>query len=216
MWQLGCQIKPGKANSRASLLAAISRHHVSSTHTHMHSFLSLTQTAIQISYGLHKLCSRSESFFLPHMDTEAHTVLWKWSHPWTMQSSWPSSPGSRKSGCVSGGLTVDPSNTRPVLTVSQAFIFLWPRNICQTTTEQSQSRYPQSHAFFPGISHHDISMCSLLQEDSFCGSDKIPWLLLYSILVLSDRSSAFNTVNHIILTDMLQPFLSWSVLIVYK
>lgn len=43
------------------------------------------------------------------MDTEAHPVLWKLSHPWTMQSSWTSNPGSHKLGCFGGGLTFDPS-----------------------------------------------------------------------------------------------------------
>lgn len=34
MWQLGCQIKLGKAGSRANLFAAISRHHLTGSHTH--------------------------------------------------------------------------------------------------------------------------------------------------------------------------------------
>lgn len=41
MWQLGCQIKLGKANSRTSLLAAISRHHIAVC-IHVSVFLSLT------------------------------------------------------------------------------------------------------------------------------------------------------------------------------
>lgn len=131
------------------------------------------------------------------MDTEAHTVLWKWSHPRTMQSSWPSSPGSHKSGCFSGGLTLDPSNTRPVLTVSQAFISLWPLNITQTTTGQSQSPHPQSHAFFP---QHFTPWHQCVHTNSRTGFslwfDKVTLFSHYSGLVLLDFSSALWTWLH--------------------
>lgn len=111
MWQLGCQIKLGKASGRANLLTAISRH----TNTHKKCLFLFLAAPI---WSRHGLCSRFRSLPLPQMDTEANTVLWKWSHHRTMQGSWPRGPGSRKSVCYSRGLTCDPSNTRPVLTVS--------------------------------------------------------------------------------------------------
>lgn len=86
------------------------------------------------------------------MDTEAHTVLWKWSHPRTMQSFWPSSPGSHKSGRFSRGLTLDPSNTRPVLTVSQAFISHWPLNTPGQQRGKVRTLIP-NHTPFPPPEH---------------------------------------------------------------
>lgn len=150
MWQLGCQIKLGKAGSRANLFAAISRHHLTGSYTHRHT---QTQKCLFLFpadpiWDIHGLCSCLQSLPLPQMDTEANTVLWKWSHRGTMQGAWPRGPGSRKSVCYSGGLTSDLSNTRPVLTVSQVFIILWPLNISQTTTAHIKSCYHQPWTFF--------------------------------------------------------------------
>lgn len=116
------------------------------THTKMLFFFLCPADPI---WNIHRLCSCWQSLALPQMDTEANTVLWKWSHRVTMQGSWPRAPGSRKSVCYSGGLTHDLSNTRPVLSVSQVFIIPWPPNISQTTTAQIWGCYHQPCTFFP-------------------------------------------------------------------
>ena len=104
-------------------------------------------------WNIYRTCSRLQSPSLPEMDTEANTVLWKWSHHGTMQGSWPRGPGSHKSVCYSGGLTHDLSNTRPVLTVIQVFIIIWPLNISQTKTAQIKScdHQPWTFLFFSFI-----------------------------------------------------------------
>lgn len=167
MWQLGCQIKLGKAGSRASLFAAISRHHLTGSYTHRHTQKCLFLFPADPTWDVHGLCSCLQSLPLPQMDTEANTVLWKWSHRETMQGSWPRGPGSRKSVCYSGGLTHDLSNTRPILTVSQVFIILWPLNISQTTTAQIKSCYHQLCTFFPLAFYRMISFLWCLNPPHF-------------------------------------------------
>lgn len=175
MWQLGCQIKLGKAGSGANLPAAISRLHLTGSNTHRHTQKCFFLLPADPIWNIRKLCSCLQNLLLPQMDTEANTVLWKWSHRRTMQGSWPRGPGSRKSVCYSGALTHDPSNTRPVLTVSQVFIIPWPLNISQTTTAQIKSCYPHLCTFFLSAIHRMTSVLGLkcLNPPSF--ADR--WLL---------------------------------------
>lgn len=50
MWQLGCQIKLGKAGSRANF-AAISRRHLTGSYTHRHTHKNASLSFLQIPYG---------------------------------------------------------------------------------------------------------------------------------------------------------------------
>lgn len=51
MWQLGCQIKLGKAGSRANLFTAISRHHLTGSYTRRHTHKNASFSFLQIPYG---------------------------------------------------------------------------------------------------------------------------------------------------------------------
>lgn len=70
MWQLGCQIKLGKAGSRANLFAAISRHHLTGSYTHRHTHARTHKNAsfsfLQIPYGTYmdSVAARRASLFL--------------------------------------------------------------------------------------------------------------------------------------------------------
>lgn len=70
IWQLGCQIKLGKAGSRANLFAAISRHHLTGSHTHARTHTDTHKDAsfsfLQIPYGPYTdpVAARRASLFL--------------------------------------------------------------------------------------------------------------------------------------------------------
>lgn len=62
MWQLGCQIKLGKAGSRANLFAAISRHHLTGSYTHRHTQKCLFLFPADPTWDVHGAACRASLF----------------------------------------------------------------------------------------------------------------------------------------------------------